>query len=441
MGWHIPSSLRSLSITGIHDIEQLLMNSRILQYLHIYNSASPSMQFASSHPQMLNHLTIFKCNNLREVQIIPPRDKSVLTYLCDLSIESCSQVSFFPGEGFLAENLTTLFVHDCGTLVLLGNRLNHCFPSLRFLSVENCPRLRSFGEYDFPHHLETLRIWRCENLKRLPCISDCNSLQLLDIANCPKLEPLHFHSVDLPDKLQKLRIAECETLLSLPGNMHTLKCLELLHISDCPGLESFQRGLPSSLEVLHIRNCNKLISSYLGWQLYRLIFLKELVIEGFEGEGPFPATGSMPSALTILSIVAFPNLRSINCLELKHLDCLRELEIRRCHSLQQFSEDLPHSLCWLTILECPLLAAKCRGPESPDVGNISQISCLVLDPLSRDTTAAPPSGSISFLLLHFLGLHLTKEEGEACRNSSNSNQEQQSVTSEREREAKRVRIR
>ena len=162
-----------------------------------------------------------------------------------------------------------------------------------------------------------------------------------------------------------------------------LVCLDLLHVSDCPELESFPPGgLPPNLEVLHVRNCKKLIPNNVGWQLHRLIYLRELVIEGYEGEGPFPANGSLPSELTILSMVAFPNLRSINCTELKRLSCIRELEIRRCRSLRKFSQELPQSLCRLAILECPLLVAKLQGTDLLDFGIISQVPCLVFDQFS-----------------------------------------------------------
>jgi len=154
--------------------------------------------------------------------------------------------------------------------------------------------------------------------------------------------------------------------------------LELMHISECPEMDSFpNNGLPPNLEILHVRNCTKLIPKYLDWQLHRLVYLKEIVIEGFEGEGPFPANGSLPAALTILSMDSFSNIESINCVELKRLACLRELEIRRCQSLRTFSDNLPQSLCRLTVFECPSLAAGCQGP---DFNKISHITCILVDP-------------------------------------------------------------
>jgi len=232
----------------------------------------------------------------------------------------------------------------------------------------------------------------------------CTSLQLLEIGKCPKLESIP--TGDLPHNLRKLKIYGCETLRSFTGNTHsTLMCLELLHICDCVEFGSFPSGnLPPNLQILHVRNCSKLISNYVGWQLHTLVYLHELVIEGFEHEGSFPANGSLPSALTSLSMVAFPNLESINCTELKRVPCLRKLEIRGCQSLQTFSEDLPQSLCHLTISECPSLVAKCRGPASSAV---SHIPCLDLDPLSPNTAATSLLDSNSFLsLLDFFGCPL-----------------------------------
>ena len=83
----------------------------------------------------------------------------------------------FPGTAFLAPNLTTLSIHHC------SNRRSRCdtrlasFPSLWFLSIDDCALLESFPENALPFHRQTLHGGAVIILGR--CLKGCFCARLL----------------------------------------------------------------------------------------------------------------------------------------------------------------------------------------------------------------------------------------------------------------------
>ncbi|XP_047320356.1 putative disease resistance protein RGA1 [Impatiens glandulifera] len=220
---------------------------------------------------LLKELKIGGMRNLRE--LLSPTIPSVRAFpnLCTLLIRDC------PNLGALPPNLNslkdvTVWV-ECSnellysisnlsslthlTLIGLGERsvlfgVRSAFPSLRFLSIDRCPKLRRLFDEGMimqetlKNHLqgqtertrghissltELISSNNCQNrdlmnfLTELICntkISDCqtkdfiNSLTELDIRNCPELtiSVEEFRNLNINDSLQRLYIRRCPKLVS-----------------------------------------------------------------------------------------------------------------------------------------------------------------------------------------------------------------------------------
>ncbi|CDP13835.1 unnamed protein product [Coffea canephora] len=103
------------------------------------------------------------------------------------------------------------------------------------------------------------------------------SLQTLYTRGCDNL----ILSFPLPN-LTWLQIWDCEKLTSLPQRMESLlPSLRSLVLVRCPKIECFpDGGLPSSLQLLGIYNCKKLMSRRREWGLEKLPSLTDLIIMG-----------------------------------------------------------------------------------------------------------------------------------------------------------------
>ncbi|XP_048497540.1 putative disease resistance RPP13-like protein 1 [Beta vulgaris subsp. vulgaris] len=373
--WNLPASVRSIRV---YTDEQIIFNGASqLQYLFLLYISSP-LRFPAGYFQLLHFLEISTCDGLTEFPIVLDGADTGFTSLHDLSISKCNRLVSFPAEGFLAPYLTTLAIYGCSSLQSPPNNMPTNFPCLRCLSFENCVQLELLPEDDFSLPLLlTFRIAGCHKLQTLPeALSSCMSLEWLNIESCTALAS--FPASGLPAHLQRLRIYNCEILTSLPDRLcSTLKHLD---IWKCPKLESFPpSGLPPSLESMQIFGCGQLTQKYADWKLGGLSFLRELSIGGLVNVESFPADGSMPTKLNILKLDQFSRLRSVNCKELQRIITLREFEIQRCPALVLFSDDLPQSLCRLTIRQSLSMVKRCLGPDGYYVDKISHITCLELD--------------------------------------------------------------
>jgi len=70
--------------------------------------------------------------------------------------------------------------------------------------------------------------------------------------------------------------------------------------------------LPPRLEILHVRNCNKLLSKHANWQLEGLFFPEELAMERLDDAVIFPENHPLPLSLTFFSLHSFPSLGLIH---------------------------------------------------------------------------------------------------------------------------------
>ncbi|CAN1229978.1 Disease resistance protein L6 [Linum perenne] len=117
--------------------------------------------------------------------------------------------------------------------------------------------------YLLPSSLRGLHVWLCEELSWLPSLENLENLTKLHINKCPSLLEIQFGDGGLKS-LQFVEISTSGSLREVVG-LGDLNSLELLQIRDCPSLE---RLLPpadqrssSCLQNLRIRdiaNCGKL---------------------------------------------------------------------------------------------------------------------------------------------------------------------------------------
>ncbi|KAI9127442.1 hypothetical protein K1719_002001 [Acacia pycnantha] len=189
-------------------------------------------------------------------------------------------------------NLHTLRFHDCPKLI--GN-LPRPLLSLMNLEIERCPLLASsipnyscldklviikspnvvFQEQELPLFLSHLTV---SGTQMSVPLFERMYVEHLIIRDCPDAVPLP--AIHMPHSVKRLTIVYCENLKFLRSLFDDMKrllpILKELFIKGRPELEPFSLTLPSSLERLEIRECDK----FLSWltELHHLPTITQLCI-------------------------------------------------------------------------------------------------------------------------------------------------------------------
>ncbi|KAM3337619.1 disease resistance protein Roq1 [Capsicum galapagoense] len=261
---------------------------------------------------ILETLYLFYCKNLEEVH---PSLGHCKMLTC-LNLNGCVKLKKLPK--FVAmESLETLLLDECTSLeefpdicgdmprlskLVVGSpRIRSLPPSLsssalNFMELRGCNKLATLPNSVFEsQQLEHLSIIRCsglveiptslgvqkklfrlaidgcENLKTLPSYIQVESLQLIDLTNCPKvdtfpeingdmhcLEWLTLSSTgirELPSSignlsgLYDLNLNGCEDLVSLPNSLCNLMNLQYLHLDGCKKLEKLPENIGNLQEL------------------------------------------------------------------------------------------------------------------------------------------------------------------------------------------------
>ena len=137
-------------------------------------------------------------------------------------------------------------------------------PNLEKLVLERCTNLRKFDpSIGILKKLKYLNLQDCERLIRLPSKFGMESVETLEISNCPKRKTIPKFVVN-PKFLQELsldRTPIVDLIKNLPENLGIIKGLEILDLSKADIEE-----LPSSIEhltdltSLTLRYCKNLVS-------------------------------------------------------------------------------------------------------------------------------------------------------------------------------------
>ncbi|XP_035545984.1 putative disease resistance protein At3g14460 [Juglans regia] len=280
--------------------------------------------------------------------------------------------------GGLPSTLKTLEINYCKKLGLPKNLDYSCLDVLNLIS---CDSPRSFPMDLFPN-VKDLKIGICGNLEYLTVAEqvhqhDLVALSSLIIEECPNFVSFPRGGLHTTN-LGSLRISNCESLRSLPDKMHMLlPSLTEFSIRECTNIETFpEGGLPSSLNELYIRYCEKLVDSQMGWSLQNLASLTDLEIIGGSKLDvvSFPEIGWLPTNLTTLKISEFPNLTLFNKNGFENITSLKRLSIDYCPKLESMPEEVLQCLSSLKILSiwnCPNLEYRMLEEELQHLTSLS----------------------------------------------------------------------
>ncbi|KAL9349012.1 hypothetical protein Peur_060378 [Populus x canadensis] len=319
--------------------------------------------------------------------------------------------------------LEKLWIRRCGKLKSIPIcRLS----SLIKFRIDECEELRYLsGEFHGFTSLQFLRIHSCSKLASIPSVQHCTTLVELGIWMCQELISIPGDFRELKYSLKTLGIGGCK-LGALPSGLQCCASLEelwigdwseLIHISDLQEL--------SSLRILGIRGCDKLIS--IDWHgLRQLRSLIELTIIGCRSLSYFPEDDCL-GGLTQLKelgvggyseeLEAFPAgvLNSI-----QHLNLSGSLMIYGWDKLKS----VPHQLQHLTALkELHIYEFKGEGFEEalPEwLANLSSLQSLSIY-FCKNLKYMPSSTVIQRLSkLKTLDIHRCLHLSENCRKENDS---------------------
>ncbi|KAH1084360.1 hypothetical protein J1N35_024121 [Gossypium stocksii] len=390
-----------------------------------YGGAKFSTWIADSSFKNMLSLELCNCKNCKSLPSI-----GRLLLLKDLSIRGLDQVHKIGAELF-GENQSNAFASL--ESLRFDNMLNWeewclCdddeqvskFPSLRFLSIRECPLL--LGRLPtILQSLQKLEIYECKRL--VVSISSFPLLCELSVTGCEELVDEGSLSVQKVTSLKSVslgniskfnfsaervmfRFANCETfnisdwkeLGSLSQNGLSIVGHRFITIRNCPQLvcleteeERLQLDKIPGVESLEIRDCERL--SRLPEVLHAFTFLTGMRLNGCPGLICF-AESNFPPALKELVIRNCKNLQYLidekenNNKSMNSKTCLLErLEICKCPSLQCLSSrgDICNRLQHLHITYCSKLSSLFLNAKLPVM--LKQLligTCPVLECIAQD---------------------------------------------------------
>ncbi|XP_059434746.1 putative disease resistance protein At3g14460 [Corylus avellana] len=300
--------------------------------------------------------------------------------LQELEVSDCSSfVSLSKCD--LASTLKSLIIRNCGILEL---PMYPIFSSLKKLYLFNIHGALKSVPLDLFPKLCDIYIFGCRNLESLTVSEehrhDLMTLQI-QIIDCPCFVSFPKGGLRAAN-LTLLWVWNCGSLRSLPDKMHSfLSSLEELQIVNCAEVESFpEGGLPCNLKSMSIIDCDNLVAERMGWGLQKLPFLKKLFICGERGNvESFPEVGLLPTNLTALQIMNFPNMKSLDK-GLQQLTSLEELRIYNCPMLKYMPEEgLAASVSVLLINNCPLVKKQCQRKKGKEWRKIAHVHLIMID--------------------------------------------------------------
>ncbi|XP_042400707.1 putative disease resistance protein RGA3 [Zingiber officinale] len=423
-----------------YDKEMLddLCPNKSLKKLSICNYGSRQFPAWLIDSQLPNLVEV-SLKNCRDCEHIPPLGNLQFVKKIDLAFMSgITQMGaeFHGRRGF--PSLQELILNGLYNLEEWSEShgVDELFPSLQWLRISNCPKLKCMPRLPKIHSLEifycsasllscvdrltslsVLRAMDIDGMSFFPsgCIRNLTSLMELRITRCRQLLSLPGDEMQHLTSLTKLQIIQCTKLQSLPGDeMQHLKMIRSLTIDRCYNLASFPSkvGRLNSLHFLRLASCPSIIlqpeelvqilnsvhefevticgnNINLRGQLQHLHTLRELLITGEhdiysntqlgicccdELESLMTAEPSS-SVLQHLHIDGISNLTTLPDW-LQHLKSLRFLSIYNCSRLGTLPRGLKslHMLETLRIIDCPQLKRRCERDTGEDWSIISHVS-------------------------------------------------------------------
>ncbi|AES69651.2 putative P-loop containing nucleoside triphosphate hydrolase, leucine-rich repeat domain, L [Medicago truncatula] len=184
------------------------------------------------------------------------------------------------------------------------------FPQLRAMELHNCPELRGHLPSNLPC-IEEIVIQGCSHLLETePTLHWLSSIKNFKIDGLDGRTQLSFLGSDSPCMMQHAVIQKCAMLSSVPKLILRSTCLTLLGLGNLSSLTAFpSSGLPTSLQSLHIENCENL--SFLPpetWSNYTSLVTLHL--------------DHSCGSLTSFPLDGFPALRTLTIRDCRSLDSI-----------------------------------------------------------------------------------------------------------------------
>ena len=273
---------------------------------------------------------------------------------------------------------------------------------LQHMTIENSEFTDVSGLSD-SSALETLKIYGCAKLERLPSWQRLASLKGLKVVNCPMLtcsDPMVVEQVELKWNLERLELENCgfydlRTLGSFPElerlEIESLSVTELPDLSDVfPRLRHLELKNCASLERLTNRAPVKSLCELVIFGCGSLAALPDLC-EKYPGlswlalrrcHGIISLSSSGPTrALTMLVVDSCNALTSV--LDLAMFPALEELDLSGCRELKTLSCSVPlTSLTRLKVTSCQALKAVSDLAMFPALEELDLHGCSELEALS-----------------------------------------------------------
>ncbi|KAJ8635191.1 hypothetical protein MRB53_009458 [Persea americana] len=276
---------------------------------------------------------------------------TTLTELVEIRLSGCWRCNHLPPLGELpflkVLEIDGLKNVECIGSEFYGNEVSGGFPSLEALEIVNMQKLKTWSGLE----------WKGKRV--FP------SLVRLRISNCPMLTTVEF----FPD-IKGLKVDQ-----GMIQSLKNLKSLESMHQQNC-NQSSFadedQIRSQSSLEVLSIVSCDKLIFSGL-----RLRYLSSLETLSIWNSNEFAHVAHELSFLTSLQYLWLGQCHGLKSLPegIRNLTSLRHLTIGKCPEMVSLPRELQRlsALNELTIHGCPTLDIQCKKDTGEDWDKIQHI--------------------------------------------------------------------
>ncbi|XP_050283583.1 putative disease resistance protein RGA3 [Quercus robur] len=400
---HLPT-LEKLSIDACKQLVVSIPSNSVLQVLKIVGCKEVNVHGSVK----VEKLIIKNCEELKslceygilslvtlEIEIkswqslVNIKLKSTLRKLTIIDCSALESLEFVIDEG--GASSASLLMNE-ENLSCIGNNNASL---LEHLKIYDCPSLKCVSTIvDLSAMLKRLDIDDCPNLTSLSSKDILpTTLKVLHVLCCPELE-LIVDELHKDTLLEDLLISNCEKLRRLPRGLHELCHLKKIClverdslISNCPSLKciSFpEEGFHTNLRELWVAGPN-LCKQIFELGLHRLTSLTSLwigygIMDSFPEEADGKTMLMLPTSLTSLTFLEFPNLLFLSWKFFQNLSALELIDIDKCPKLESLSEKcFPPSLQRLKIYNCPALKQNCEKDKGIMWSKIAKIPSVMID--------------------------------------------------------------
>ncbi|XP_045813952.1 disease resistance protein RGA2-like [Trifolium pratense] len=330
-----------------------------------------------------------------------------LQCLVKFTLNDCPKCKFLPPMDHLP-HLKVLQLRRLDSLEFIaknnqvGSSAPIFFPSLKELTIADCPKLKSWWEKDIWGNdrpsfncISKLNIQFCPQLACMPLYPGLDEELVLVESNVRSMrDTMHYAdntestetSNSQSQPFSKLKYMTIERIEHSPPEswLKNFISLEELHIRDCPNFTSLPQGFKSlsSLLSLSIERCPKLVldvdMSGTNWnkptEWEGLKNLSSLVLRSISKLKSLPWGVENVKSLKELRIYDCQALTSLPE-SIGNLTSLEKLVISECRKLDSLPKGMADlsSLHTLSITDCPLLLPRCQPETGDDWPQIAHI--------------------------------------------------------------------